>query len=78
MSGQQVFVVMVCDRHTDPDPVVFAERRDAVAWARSYVEESDGQHRRLTAQQREGGWLYHGEWSTEGEDYVYVMMREVR
>lgn len=76
-----VYVVMVLDRHTDPEPELYATRDSAIARARSIARGSSGwsvaHDEGLTASMAAAGWLYHAEWGHEG-DYVFVVQREVR
>jgi hypothetical protein len=70
-----VYVAMICDRHTDPEPHVFSTADAAINYARSQahanahdpadVEESDI-----------AGWLYYATYSGEG-DSVWVVGKEI-
>lgn len=66
------YVVMIADRHTDPEPVLFAEQDAAIDYARQVA------HDRLANGEVEEedvpGWLYCASWSSEG-DSVWVVER---
>lgn len=37
------YVLIICDRHTDPEPSLFARYQDAVAAGRAYVDHIGGE-----------------------------------
>lgn len=72
-----VYVVIIDDQHTHTDAEVFADRAEAIAWARneaqamargSMIDESEGG--------QTGGWLYHAHYG-EG-DCIWVMRKGMR
>lgn len=69
-TGQQVYVVLWEDRHTDTEPYVFTDAGAAISWARGQARESDRHgdlDEILTDAMRTGGWLYYGRYSCEGD-----------
>lgn len=76
-----VYVVMWLDRHTDPEPELYADREAAIARARRIVSDNERPgifEETLTWEMREDGWLYYGKWGNEDSDYVFVVEREVQ
>jgi hypothetical protein len=75
MEGQTeptaLYVVMVSDRHTDPEPHLFATEEAALAYARQaadgWLVELLGGH---------DGWLYYAEHPTES-DSIWVIERTI-
>ncbi len=73
----KVYVVMVCDRHTDPGAHVFTTPEKAIDYARAEVEElahfPDAINERPSPPD---GWLYLATYSDEG-DSVWVLEKEL-
>lgn len=68
-----VYVAMICDRHTDPEPYVFTTAEAAIDYARSCAvacarEPEDVEESAID------GWLYHATYSEEG-DSVWVIAK---
>lgn len=70
-----VYVAMICDRHTDPEPYVFTTAQAAIDYAR--VEAEANAHRpEYVEESAVDGWLYHATYSVEG-DSVWVLEKTV-
>lgn len=69
MPNQRVYVVMVNDRHTDPEPFVFSTEDAAVAFARETAR--DWLVELLGAAE---GWLYYAKHPTESDE-VWVVAK---
>jgi hypothetical protein len=65
-----VYVVMVCDRHHDPDPCLFSTKDDALAFARETARSW------LIEQVPPSRWLYLATHESEG-DSVWVIEKEI-
>ena len=72
-----VYVVMVFERHTDPDVEVFTSGDAAVARAREIAEDYARSADDIEEPDGFYGCLYYAEWGTEG-DHVWVDRREVQ
>lgn len=74
--ADSVFVVMVCDRHSDPTPYVFTGRETALAFARGeaadYVEGTPYELEESDIPD----WIYYVSWGAEG-DALWVQEVEV-
>jgi formylmethanofuran dehydrogenase subunit E-like metal-binding protein len=71
----ELFVVMVNDRHCDPEPELFTTAGQAIAYARSEAE----QYARTPEDVDETpieGWLYHASWGPES-DSIWVLAKTV-
>lgn len=71
----KIFVVMIEDRHTDPDAVLFSTAEAAIDYAREYAADNAspiGSVIELPVI----AWLYHARYTVEG-DSVWVVEREV-
>lgn len=71
MSGMDLYVVMVNDRHTDPEPHLFTTEDAALGYAREtargwLVEYLGGAD----------GWLYYAQHPTES-DSIWVLKKMV-
>lgn len=66
----QVYVVMVCDRHDDPDPVLFTDEESALAEARSAAQDLG-----CAVQETPAGWLFLA--LHEEGDSVWVVEKEL-
>lgn len=75
---ETVYVAMVNDRHTDPEPEVFATAEAAIAYARQEAQEGN-RHPEDYAERDPppAGWLFSATYSVEG-DSVWVLAKEVR
>lgn len=70
-----VYVVMVEDRHTDPEPFVFSTAEAAITFARR--EAHDLSHGDDQVEESDiGGWLYYATYSNEG-DRVWVIEKTI-
>lgn len=71
----KVYVMMVDDRHSDPEPTVYASSfeaiNDAASWARDHASDPDD-----IDESPIGGWLYHATYSSES-DSVWVLEKPV-
>jgi hypothetical protein len=70
-----VYVAMICDRHTDPEPFVFTTADAAIEYAKTAMAEyahPDAEIEELEID----GWLYHATYSIEG-DSVWVVEKEL-
>jgi len=61
-----VYVVMLCDRHADPEPAVFTTEAAALDRAREIAADW------LVEDEPPAGWLYYAEHPTE-DDAVWVV-----
>jgi hypothetical protein len=71
----QVFVAIWEDRHSDTEAKVFSTEEKAVEWAKRTVKENDRHDdldETLNESMKEGGWVYYGRYSCEG-DHIHVM-----
>lgn len=72
-----VFVVMVFERHVDPDVEVFTTQDAAVARAREIAQGYAGAPEDIEEPDGFYGCLYWAGWGTEG-DHCHVETREVQ
>jgi hypothetical protein len=80
--GVYLFVVMVEDRHADPDVEVFVEKDDAIRRARALAEEGARHPGAIEVSELNNamvndGWVWHCRYSGEG-DWVTVMARQLQ
>ena len=71
----KIFVVMVNDRHCDPEPYLFGTAEAAIGYARTAATE----YARTPGDVEEtpvNGWLFHARYSAEG-DSVWVLEKEL-
>jgi hypothetical protein len=66
----KIYVVMVCDRHLDPDPCLFSTEDDALAFARETARAW------LIERPTPKPWLYLATHESEG-DSVWVIEKTV-
>jgi hypothetical protein len=67
----RLYVAMVADRHTDPEPYVFSTPEAAIGFAREWAR--DGARREEDFQEEPiDGWLYYARYSVE-DDSVWVV-----
>ncbi len=71
----KLYVVMVNDRHTDPEPNVFSDPSAAVEYARATAKASARRDEDFE-ETPVAGWLYHATYSVEG-DSVWVVEKEL-
>ena len=71
----RLFVAMIADRHTDPEPELFSTAAAAIDYARTYAFDH-ARSRRYVSEEPIDGWLYHARYSDEG-DSVWVLEKEV-
>ena len=76
MEAVKVYVAMICDRHSDPEPYVFETAVDAIAYARSEALEGARTPENVVEEQIDA-WLYYARYSPEG-DSVWVLEKDVR
>ena len=70
-----VYVAMIEDRHTDPDPVLFSTAEAAIEHARTEALRLAG-HEDFIEEEEVDGWLYSATCGNEG-DSVWVIEKEV-
>lgn len=75
VSDLTVFVVMVNDRHSDPEPFVFTTEEDAVDFARARAREYAYDQSDIDESPADG-WLYRATYSVEG-DSVWVISKGI-
>lgn len=68
----KVYVVMVDDRHTDPEPEVFIKPEDAITYAEKYLAGVPSYE--VVEVSR---WLFCATYSTE-DDSIWVVEKELR
>jgi hypothetical protein len=78
----ELFVVLIHERHSDPDVEVWADRVDATKRAASLAhdyarDDDDVQVHDLNQSMLDNGWVAYLSWGSEGDDVV-VMRRPVR
>lgn len=71
--SQKLYVVMINDRHTDPEPYVFSTPEAAIDYARSEAHEYARTPEGVEEEPIEG-WLYYARYSGEG-DSVWVIAK---
>lgn len=71
-----VYVAMICDRHTDPEPSVFTTPEAAIGYARAEVQDYARHPESIEEHEPPDGWLYYATWSNEG-DSAWVLEREL-
>jgi len=69
-----IYVAMICDRHTDPEPFLFSTAQAAIEHAKScaleYAREPED-----VEEEPINGWLYYARYSEE--DSVWVLAKQV-
>jgi hypothetical protein len=70
-----LYVAMIADRHTDPEPFLFATADEAIAYARRCANEYARSPESVEESEIEG-WLYYASYSVEG-DAVWVLAKTV-
>lgn len=75
--NQSVYVVMINDRHTDPEPEVFLNRDEAIEFAQKYVREYGRPGDVEVHDPPPMGWLFYGTYSVEA-DCVWVLEKTLR
>lgn len=73
--SRRVFVAMICDRHTDPEPEVFTTADAALGYARTWALEHATDPGDVVEEPVDGR-LYHARYSTE-DDAVWVVEKTV-
>jgi hypothetical protein len=74
-----MYVVLIEDRHSEPDAQLFSYEYTAVQFARqaaAHDGDAEVTEYPITEAMRQQGWLYYATWSDEG-DCVRVMYREL-
>lgn len=71
-KAKALYVAMICDRHTDPEPYVFSTAEAAIAYARDKATEYARDPDDLDEPQVPDGWLYYATYSGE-DDSVWVI-----
>lgn len=69
----EVFIAMITDRHTDPEPYPFSTADAAIEHARQYAHKHASDPKDVEEEVVEG-WLYYARYSTEG-DSVWVLTK---
>jgi hypothetical protein len=72
----KVYMLMIEDRHTDPDAQVFTTPAKAVAAAEAYLVDIDRPDVEVE-ENPPGDWLFYARYSVEG-DCVWIVERELR
>lgn len=74
----KLYVVMMVDRHVDPDCEVFVKKEDALARAREFIEQIAHHPEILEPPQDPppGDWLFYQRYGEE-DDRVWVVEKEV-
>jgi hypothetical protein len=70
-----LYVAMIADRHTDPEPYLFETAEQAIAYAQAKAREYALSPETVEEEPVEG-WLYRATYSTEG-DAVWVLAKTV-
>jgi hypothetical protein len=68
-----IYVAMIADRHTDPEPYPFTTAEQAIAYARQAAH-ANARSPEAVEESDIDGWLYHATYSTEG-DAVWVLAK---
>lgn len=68
----KVYIVMVKDRHTDPEPYPFLTAESAIRFARGYLAPYGDE----VGECEVDGWLFYASYSSEG-DAIWVVEKEV-
>jgi len=77
MEKQTVYVVMVNDRHSDPQAIPFLDRGNAISHARSLARNYSAEHPEdFKEDENHDTWEYYVEYSCEG-DRIWVVKEEV-
>ena len=71
-----LYVAMICDRHTDPEPYLFSTAESAIAYARDTARAYARRPDDYEEQDPPEGWLFYATYSVEG-DSVWVLEKEV-
>jgi hypothetical protein len=71
-----VFVTMVNDRHSDPEPFVFSTPEAAIAYAEQAMREYATHPESIEVQPTPRGWLFYGTYSNE-DDGVWVLEKTI-
>jgi hypothetical protein len=69
-----IYVAMVCDRHTDPHPYVFSSAELAVGFAKATAHKL-AKRPEDVVEETVDGWLYCANYSVEGDDVIWVVER---
>ena len=75
----KVYVAMIADRHTDPEPEVFSTAEAAIGYARDFAlaESTYGSRTGEHYEERPvEGWLFQATYTCEG-DSVWVVEKEL-
>lgn len=70
-----LYVAMICDRHSDPEPFLFVTAEAAIKYARRCANENAWDPANVEETEIDG-WLYYATYSVEG-DRVWVLEKEV-
>lgn len=71
----KIYVAMINDRHTDPEPYMFSTAEAAIEYARRCAHEYAHQPEDVEEDEI-GGWLYYASYSGES-DSVWVIEKEL-
>lgn len=69
----KIYLVMVKDRHTDPEAHPFVQYLDAAAFAHEYLTGCGGWQTMPTPE----GWLFYAVYSGDG-DCVWIVEKELK
>ncbi len=71
-----VYVVMIKDRHFDPEAHIFSTKDKALGYAKSYIKEQSRDEKDIEYMNEDGlnetGWLFYAEYSCEG-DAIWIL-----
>ncbi len=71
----KIYVAMINDRHSDPEPFLFTKREAAIEYARSEAISNSWDDQ--IDEQEIAGWLYYAGYGTEG-DSVWVLEKNLQ
>jgi hypothetical protein len=76
-----IYLVIINDRHAEPEAIPFYNKDEAIEYARSYVISTNSHHgdieEGLTESMKKAGWLYYCLYSCES-DSVWVIEEKIR
>jgi len=68
----KIYVAMICDRHTDPEPHLFSTPEAAIDFARGEAQHNARSNEDVEEHAAPEGWLYYATYSGES-DSVWVL-----
>jgi hypothetical protein len=72
----KIYVAMICDRHSDPEPYLFTTAQAAIDFARDQALDNALDAEDFDESETPDGWLYYASYSEEG-DNVWVLEKEI-